>query len=226
MMISPDGFYAANLEGKTPEQILTVIRSLKRKINRLKYTLEHPDYTPGMCPGKDVQLSCTRDYLECAKQALVDAGGIYTPTAAEQKAADIDANLPYVSRVRFDIGGYFVGSEVKIITINGDRIYAHAIHSQFPIALDTDEAKTVDMDIDKDTFLAALKDLHPGEWRHRYDPQRFGYMVCDGTQWELEISFSNGHKPVKIYGNNAAPYNFDQILELFDVDSRWSYQEK
>lgn len=71
--------------------------------------------------------------------------------------------------------------------------------------------------MDKDEFLERLAKLHIGEWRRGYDTRRFGYEVCDGTQWELEIYFSNHHKPVKIYGNNAYPYNFDRALELFKV---------
>ncbi|MDP4127531.1 MAG: hypothetical protein Q8912_11380, partial [Bacillota bacterium] len=41
----------------------------------------------------------------------------------------------------------------------------------------------------KDTFIATLKDLHIGEWRRRYSTKRFGYVVCDGTQWELEFEW-------------------------------------
>ena len=73
-------------------------------------------------------------------------------------------------------------------------------------------------DIDKGEFLEQLKNLHIGEWRRNYDTLRFGYEVCDGTQWELHIYFSNGHKPVKIYGDNAYPYNFDSVLELFEIE--------
>lgn len=60
----------------------------------------------------------------------------------------------------------------------------------------------------RDTFLAAFADLHIGEWRRRYTTQRFGYTVCDGTQWELEFEYNNGHKPVRFDGDNAYPYNF------------------
>ena len=39
-------------------------------------------------------------------------------------------------------------------------------------------------------------------------------MVLDGTQWSLEIQFSNGYKTVKIEGDNDYPYNFDELQEL------------
>ena len=72
--------------------------------------------------------------------------------------------------------------------------------------------------IDKQEFLKAFKDLRIGEWRKKYDTYRFNIAVMDGTQWHLEIYFSNGHRPVKIYGDNAYPYNFDRLLELFEIE--------
>lgn len=41
----------------------------------------------------------------------------------------------------------------------------------------------------------------------------------DGTQWELTIEFSDGHKSFKIACSNAYPYNFDAIQELLGIDS-------
>ena len=70
----------------------------------------------------------------------------------------------------------------------------------------------------KDTFIAALKDLHIGEWCRRYSTKRFGYMVLDGTQWELEFEYNNGHKPVRFDGDNSYPYNFDKFQMLFGID--------
>lgn len=39
----------------------------------------------------------------------------------------------------------------------------------------------------------------------------------DGTQWELKIDFSNGHKPLRIYGSNAYPYNFHELMDLLGI---------
>lgn len=60
--------------------------------------------------------------------------------------------------------------------------------------------------------------MHIGEWRSNYDPRRFGYEVLDGTQWELEIFFSDDHKPMKICGSNSYPYNFNKFLELLGIE--------
>ena len=89
MMISPECYYEFELNGKSANQIMTEIRRLKRTIGRLKDTMEHPDYPHQVhcCPGEDVQLRYTHLYLEKAKIALSEAGGLYHPTKAEQKHA-------------------------------------------------------------------------------------------------------------------------------------------
>ena len=216
MMISPEAFYEEYLKGKTAAQIMTTIRSLKREINRLKNIVEHPDYECIICPSERVQISCNYIYLERAKQALVEAGEEYIPSAAEQKAMEFDANIPLISKVKFTIGGYFGGYETRTYTIDGAKVHMYIEHS-----LNLTPSNIGDAEIepwDKEEFLEQLSDLHIGEWRKNYNTKRFGYMVLDGTQWDLEIYFSNDHKPVKIYGSNAFPFNFDSLLELFEIE--------
>ncbi|WP_291549169.1 hypothetical protein [Clostridium sp. HMP27] len=89
--------------------------------------------------------------------------------------------------------------------------------------LSKSEEKTADFDANMDaickiTFIAALIDLHIGEWCRRYSTKRFGYTVCDGTQWGLEFEYNNGHKPVRFHGDNSYPYNFNKFLMLFGID--------
>lgn len=79
--------------------------------------------------------------------------------------------------------------------------------------------------IDKEELIEGLRDLHIGEWRKYYDPSRFGFLVCDGTQWHLHIFYSNGTKPVKIEGSNAYPYNFNRLMELLEIES-WEDEEE
>ena len=43
MMISAESFYEQELQGRTAEQILSVIRRLKREIARLKKSIESPE---------------------------------------------------------------------------------------------------------------------------------------------------------------------------------------
>lgn len=88
------------------------------------------------------------------------------------------------------------------------------------------------MDIDneepytRDAFIATLMDLHIGEWCRRYSTQRFGYKVCDGTQWELEFEYNNGHKPVKTYGDNSYPYNFNKFQILLGIEDTDEHEDE
>lgn len=213
MMISPESFYEERLKGKSAKEILRVIRSLKQEIGRLKNMVEHPNYelrSLVVHPTERVQISCNQEYLERAKEALKDVGGVYTPSVAEQKVMEFNDNIPYIEKIVFSIGGFFNGFETKTFTIDGDRVKTHlehTLHSKNP----------ADDGIDKETFLNQLKILNIGEWRRKYDTYRYNIAIMDGTQWELEIHYSNGHRAVKIHGDNAYPYNFDQLLELFEI---------
>ena len=216
MMISPGVYYEEYLKGKNAEQIMTVIRSLKREISRLKNIIEHPEYQCMMDPSEAVRISCNRYYLEQAKQALNKVGGIYVPTKAELKAQQFDANIPYISKIEFSVGGFFNGYEKRTYTIEGDNVNTYIEHSLVlkPSNFDDNEIEK----IDKTDFLESLADLHIGEWQRSYSPRRFGYEVLDGTQWHLYVYFSNGHRTVKIEGSNAFPYNFDRLTELFEIE--------
>ena len=218
MMISPEGYYEEYLKGKTEAQIMRAIRGLKQEIGRLKNTMESPDYGKEliMHPSEDTRLHWTREYLERAKQAYAEAGGTYALSKSEEKAADFDSNLNTICKITFSIGGFFGGYRSYVVELSdGLKAYTKLWEDEEPLAL---------MDVDKeepftrDTFMAALMDLHIGEWRRRYSTQRFGYTVCDGTQWELEFEYSNGHKPVRIDGDNSYPYNFNKFQMLFGID--------
>ena len=213
MMTSPDQFYDWYLKGKTAEEIMSVIRKEKREIGRLKNIMEHPNYADRKKyrPSEDVQIACSRLYLSEAKRALEEAGSTYVPSAAEQKAMGFDDNIPYISKIEFCIGGFFGGYETKTFTINGDKVSIEASHTFDPDVYKSEERE-------KGAFLEEIESLHIGEWRRKYDCRRFGVFIMDGTQWHLDIYFSNGHRPVKFYGDNAYPYNFDRLLELFDIE--------
>ena len=217
MMISPDSYYEEYLKGKTKEKIMTAIRGLKQEIGRLKNTMEGPDYGAELMvhPSEDTRLHWTREYLERAKQAYADAGGAYTLSKSEQKAADFDTNLYSISKITFSIGGYFGGYRSYVVELtDGFRAYTKLWEDEEPLSLwDDDNGEP----FTNETFISALKDLHIGEWRRRYSTERFGYTICDGTQWELEFEYNNGHRPLRFYGDNSYPYNFDKFQNLFGI---------
>lgn len=217
MMISPESYYEGYLKGKTKEQIMTAIRGLKQEIGHLKNTMESSDYSIKtiMHPSESTRLHWTREYLEKAKQAYAEAGGTYTFSKSEEKTADFDANMDAICKITFSIGGFFDGYRSYVVELSDElKAYTKLFEDEKPLLFLEDDNKP----FTKDTFISALKELHIGEWRRRYSTKRFGYTVCDGTQWELEFKYTNGHKPVMFDGDNSYPYNFDKFQTLFGID--------
>lgn len=217
MMISPETYYQQYLIGKPTDQIKSTIRGLKNKIGHLKNIMEHPDYGSGpiMCPSESTRLWCMREYLERAKAALEEVGGEYKPSQNELKALEFENNLSAISEIVFTIGGSFGGYETRAISLDGGDLQVHLRHS-LSIKLEEPMAEFI-LPLDKDEFLVALSRLHIGEWRASYNPERFGYRVLDGTQWELEVRYNNSAKPFKSHGSNSFPYNFNEFQELFGI---------
>ena len=129
---------------------------------------------------------------------------------------EFENNIPYVSKLVFSIGGYFCGNETYTVRLE-EHLRLWVSHSDIPVPSNLDIEQ--DYPMTKEEFLDGLKDLHIGEWRRNYNLKRFGYVVMDGTQWELEIEFNNGKKPVRIYGDNAYPYNFNKFQELLGIET-------
>lgn len=224
MMISPDSYYEMNLKGKSEKEIQSTIRGLKNEIGHLKNTMEHPEYgsAPLIHPTEDVRIWCTRMYLERAKQALLEMGATYAPSQAELKAQQFQDNIDYIKKIRFEIGGYFGGYEFYTITVDDEHIHYDADHSMMlkPFNL----SDTTDYPMSKAEFLNGLRELYIGEWHHSYNTERFGYTVLDGTQWSLDIEYSNGVKSAHYYGSNSYPYNFNKLKELFGIEDDIDYE--
>ena len=215
MMISPEWYYEENLKGKTPAQIMTKIRSLKREITRLQNIIDHPDYPyreEVIHPSESVQLSMSYEYLDRAKQALEEAGGSYVPTKAEQRAAAIEASMPHLTKIVFTKGGLFSGGYKKTFIIGENTL--HMCEEQFhsieePVMRDVSECR--------EEFLVEISALHLERWRKHYDLYRYGMAVLDGESWELELHFSNGHRMVKITGDNAYPFAFYELEDALGL---------
>lgn len=156
MMLSPETYYEYNLKGKNAKQIMREIDSLKKEIRRLKKTMERPDYVCIMDPGEDVQLWCTRLYLEKAKEALAEVGGTYKPDTWEVKAAEFDENIPHICKLEFSTGGYFNGYDILIYTIDGNDVYRSSQHYYRHIYTDMETGKNIDLNAEE-FFLWACR---------------------------------------------------------------------
>jgi hypothetical protein len=217
MMISPESYYEDNLREKDAKQIRTIIRGLKNEMGRLKNIMEHPDYGTELtaCPSEAVRLSCTREYLGRSKQALVEAGGTYTPSQAELRALDFTDNIDHISKFSFSIGGYFGGYNTYVANLSGNELRFESQHWEIskPMGVFDEDGEP----LSRETFLEGIRKLHMGEWMRSYSLKRFGYMVLDGTQWEVEIEYDNGHRNVRFDGDNSYPYNFNDLKVLFGI---------
>ena len=217
MMISLESYYELKLKGKSEEEIFAQIRSLKRKIASLKRTMEHPDYQDReiiMEPDEEVQLACTRLYLERAKQAYVEAGGVYSMSRTEQRAAEMRDRISSICGIKFSIGGFFGGWTTRELRLEDGSFRMYAGCGLFG----SEGVEEIGLSIGRQELIESVKDLHIEEWRKNYSLRRFGIMVLDGEQWNLEVCFEDGNEPLRIYGDNAYPYNFDSLLSLLGLE--------
>ena len=71
MIVSPEYYYKNVLMGMSAERIKAEICRLESEISNLKKLARNGSKEMiGICPGVDVQISCSKDYLNCAKRAL------------------------------------------------------------------------------------------------------------------------------------------------------------
>ena len=210
MMISPEGDYELERKGKSKEEILKEIRSLKRDINRNKKLLDENNKTSEpiafMSPGPNVIIEMDREYLERAIAAYEAAGGEYIPTEQEKKSQSFNDALEDLRTFTFSMGGFSDGHEIRTYTVIEDEVTRVIEHTPPR----TEEKSPIH--IPKDDFIEGLQNIYMGEWKRNY----IDYGVLDGTQWQITLSFESGRKAVKFHGSNAYPYNFDALKEFLD----------
>lgn len=219
MMMSPDSYYEFHLSDKSEAELLSEIRRLKREMNRLKNTMEHPDYANHVvvCPSEATQLNCLREYLQKAKLALSDIGASYIPTKTEIKQQEFVSKIGDIKEIVFSIGGYCSGWSTYTITIADSELIATVQErgsDPLPFSIENENGDPLSVE----ELWQIIKDLHIEEWKTNYTLRRFGYEVLDGTQWELILSYDRKRNFHKVYGDNSYPYNFDEFLSCFGIE--------
>lgn len=216
MMICPDAYYEQELKGKSKEQVLSQIRSLKWQIGNLKNRLEAADAHEriSMAPSEKTQLSCLRSYLDRAKLVYAQLGGEYTTSKSELAAIEFERRIPEISALTLIIGGFFAGTEIIEATVNKQEVRLEI--TQRAPGLDRERDGSLPaFSVPKETFFTQFGELHIGEWRPFYSTRRFGYQVMDGVQWEFTIEYAGSARDrVVFHGDNSFPYNFDELLSL------------
>ena len=213
MMIDPGYYYEEHLKGRSKEEIMTAIRSLKRQIGSLKRSLEaHDGDLSHISPSGQVMLRMTRKYLDRAIEAYREAGGDYIPSKAERRSAELGEALGSLRSVVFSIGGYFQGYEVRTFIVSSGSVTVSAVNTLDPQGAES----RFDSGLTAEEFIEGLRELHIDEWKRSYVYP----AIMDGTQWKLEIFFECGRRPLRIYGDNAYPYNFGELLRLLELDAQ------
>ncbi len=213
MMISPETYYEEYLQGKSQTAILQQISLLKQENSRLKEVMESDKNSPEamIMPSPLTRIKCNHEYLEMAKLALEEAGGQYVPTDEELRDQSFNTKLATMHRFTLKIGGFFDGYTKYKYTISGDSVLFDADHSFYlnPSNLPVYEP------FSREEFIRGIAALHIGEWKERYE----NLYVLDGTQWSICIEYEDEKEPVEIYGNNAYPYNFEELIEFLGIEN-------
>ena len=208
MLTSPESYYEMEIKGKTKQEILKEIRSLKRRINEDTIYLEESHEEPvEMYPDRRSMVSLEQQYLEYAIKGYEEAGGVYTLTKAEQKSRDFNELLDSLQRLVLTIHSYS-GKIKRACTVHGEAVTVRAVRMLNPIEF-FDYGP-----VPKEEFISVLKEMHMGEWRRRYSNPE----IEDGVDWKLEIEFADG-KIIRKSGYNAYPYNFSDLTHFLKMDS-------
>ena len=213
MMISPEVYYEEYLQGKSQTEVLQQINFLRQELARLKEVVESVENSPEamIMPSPLTRIKCNREYLEMAKLALEEAGGQYVPTDEELRDQSFNSKLAAMYRFTLEIGGFFDGYTKYKYTISGERVLFDADHSFYPKPSNL----PVYEPFSREEFVRGIAALHIGEWKERYE----NLYVLDGTQWSISIEYEDGKEPFEIYGSNAYPYNFEELIEFLFIDN-------
>ena len=205
MMISPELYYDESLKGKSAEEIMHQIRSLKKDCNRLKRELESNCLEPtiAVSPSPLTMIKVYREYLERAKQALKEVGEQYKPTYFEKKDIAFNESLASLKSISL-LTENNQSSESIEISILGETISCNRF------SFNHFNERT--LDISKSELIDILSEMHLGEWKRNY----YNSDSFEGVRWCLDIIYSDGRRRVTFSGINEFPYNFNELAEFFD----------
>ena len=210
MMIVPESYVHFNLDGKSEEEANREIKKLRREISRLKRVIEESDpWSDEMieAPSPGVQLSCSRDYLDAAKEYFESRGWEYKPSRAEIADKKFNDRLKDLKSIEIEYETVFLEeSEIRKIEFENEKILVERFRS-YMIPINDDNSRKIFDGINKSDLLEELACIHIGEWKKNYFSP-----ALDGCQWHVVFRYSDGRK-CRFEGSNSYPYNFDEFLD-------------
>ncbi len=217
MMISPGSYVEMHLKGKSMDDAMKEVKSLKRVINRLKKILEEYPYSDECMihPSPEVRISVSRDYLSAAKAFFQEQGWEYPLSRDEINDMKFNERIKDIVSINIKYGGFPFGGKGRKIRFDGENIIVE--NYTYPIA-DPEMLEKMEQDLfeemTRSELLEELHDLHMGEWKKDYTD----LFVMDGIQWEVKIGYADGTETV-FSGSNAFPYNFKRFLGVVLLQS-------
>lgn len=203
MIISKEQYYSIFLEGKDASGVQAKIRGIKRENTAIKAGLEHPEKQKIRLQTKDAKdfISSNRQYMAMAIELLSDMGVVYEPSKADKRINALQEELQYVYKVVLERCLDDGRVQQATLDVTGETV-----------SLTTGEAIRENY-LTKAELVEKLRNLYPGEWKRRYGDS----TVLNGEQWTLTIRLSSRGRCLKYVGNNAFPYNYDELLEVFGL---------
>ena len=129
-----------------------------------------------------------------------------------------DESIPEIRSMTLEIGGFLQGHVIYTLSVCEGNVVQSVEDYAFSSFKETADGSN--MEYTTEEFIEAVRDLHLGEWRKSYTTEHFGIVVLDGTQWSMKIDYGGKLKPIVFEGDNAFPYNFEQVKELFGISDR------
>ena len=118
-------------------------------------------------------------------------------------------NIVCVESITIEYGGFFGGTEKRVITHDGDRIVVERTFYNGA----SDDGRLLYTGKTWTDLLQSLDSLHIDDWAEQYDDPD----VLDGTQWSLDIVYSEGKEGAYYWGSNKYPDNFDEFMKIVEM---------
>lgn len=111
-----------------------------------------------------------------------------------------------LAELRFSLGGFGI-PEIYRLIFAGNRSYC----------ISNEQAVNFRVYSELETQLMrdAWDNLHTEYWRYSY-PQEGEDLICDGTQWSLDVRYENGFWMI-YHGDNNFPESWFGLLTLFGI---------
>jgi len=222
MKLIKDDYYEEEFRYKNRDELKSIISMLKYEIEQLKNILEHPCYTN----YPDIETHPYRERLVFAQESLKRAigvykqsGGQYEPTQEEINAQLFDELTPYINKLVVTVDNHIMDTVIYTATLEKDEF---RLTRKFNMPDHIEECSF----IKKQEFIDKISQLRIGEWRRNYSLSRFGYPDDEAIHWDLEISFSTDDYPLRIHGAGVHPYNYLELLCMFNPKFISEYEKK